>query len=91
MLIDFMVMEVVEDRSVRGWGPTRFAVVPRIGEVVVRDVEGIAHVYEVLMVMHPPKPVSVGRDRVEYSGGALWVTDRGPQQEWIKANIKSKR
>jgi hypothetical protein len=81
----------MSDGSVKGWGATKFALAPRIGEVVVRSVGEVAHVFEVLMVMHPPEPVKVGRDGVEYSGGDLWLINRGPEHEWISKNVKSKR
>lgn len=92
MLTDFMVMELKRDGSVKGWGATQFAVVPRIREVITKDVAGVDHAFEVLMVMHPSQPVSLGGPgEPAYSGGDLWVIDRGNAHKWIDDHLKTRR
>lgn len=50
------------------WGELEFLSQPRVGEFIQRDVDGGAHVFLVVAVLH---------SGVASTAGELWVEDRG--------------
>ena len=62
-LIDVVLMaKHAGGKQWEGMGTTKFRVMPRMGENVVLDIDGVGHIYKVVAVHHPDQPATCAAD-----------------------------
>lgn len=56
-MVEFIVIEHLEDGHPKGLGLHQFRAVPRVGEhIAMNDDQGIGQVYKVVAIIHPLDP-----------------------------------
>jgi hypothetical protein len=86
-MIKAMVMLLQRDKDeIGGLGELQFLVMPRVGEHITRDVEGIGQIYQVIVIHHPDEPTFYFPDKPTMNGamGDIYVVHVGNLLDHLK-------